>query len=87
MIKLSTNHRNWSFLVDIDLYQLAIDAGMTEEEFIVEISRQYAAHVSTVLEENPGRMLIYTINYPDHDVEITAKRLIEQLPPADASIN
>lgn len=73
--------------MDIDLYQLAIDAGMTEEEFVVEISRQYAAHVSTVLEDNPGQMIVYTINFPDHDVEITARRLTEATRPEDASIN
>lgn len=73
--------------MDIDLYQLAIDAGMTEEEFVVEISRQYAAHVSTVLEENPGQMIVYTINFPDHDVEITGRRISEPDIPEDASIN
>lgn len=71
----------------VDLYQLAIDAGMTEEEFVIEISRQYAAHVSTVLEENPGQMIVYTINFPDHDVEITARRIVEPDLPEDTSIN
>lgn len=71
----------------IDLYQLAIDAGMTDEEFVIEISRQYAAHVSTILEENPGQMVVYTVNYPDHDVEITARRILEPDLPEDASIN
>ena len=59
----------------IDLYNLAIDAGMTEQEFINEMGRLYASHLSVVLEENTGKMLVHIVNFTDHDLEITARRV------------
>ena len=58
-----------------DLFDLAMDAGMTEQEFIDEMGRLYASHLSVFLEENAGRMLIHTVKFIDHDLEITARRV------------
>lgn len=70
-----------------DLYQLAIDAGMTDEEFHTEIGRLFAAKVSISLEENPGQMIVYTVNYIDHDIEIIARRVSDTGEPINTSIN
>lgn len=71
----------------VDLYQLAIDAGMTEHEFKNEIGILYASFSSVCFEENPGMMITHTVNFVDHDVEIVARRVSEQKAPSSAQIN
>ena len=66
-----------------DLFDLAMDAGMTEQEFIDEMGRLYASHLSVVLEENTGKMLVHIVNFTDHDLEITARRV----PAKNLSLN
>jgi len=73
--------------VKVDLYQMAVDAGMSDEEFRIEIRRLYASDISVTLEENPGQMIVYTVNYNDHDVEIIGRRVSEQSAPMNTSIN
>ena len=59
----------------IDLYNLAIEAGMSEQEFIGEVRRLYARNLSAVLKENTGKMLVHIVNFTDHDLEIIARRV------------
>lgn len=67
----------------IDLYDLAIDAGMSEQEFINEMIKLYTSHLSVVLEENEVDMLVHTVNFTDHDLEISVRRM----PAKNVSIN
>lgn len=67
----------------IDLYNLAIDAGMTEQEFINEICKLYSVHLSTVLEENTGKMMVHIVNFNDHDLEI----IIRRIPAKNVTVN
>ena len=67
----------------IDLFELAIDAGMSEQEFINEMIKLYASHLSVVLEENTGEMLVHTVKFTDHDLEITARKI----PAKNVSVN
>lgn len=67
--------------VKVDLYQMAIDAEMSDEEFRTEIRRLYASDISVTLEENPGQMIVYTVNFQDHDIEIISRRISEQSAP------
>jgi len=60
--------------IKFDLLQMAMDAGMTENEFRVEIGQCYATYASLFPEQNPGQMISHTVNYPDHDVVIEARR-------------
>lgn len=57
-----------------DLYDLAIDAGMTEQEFIDEICRSYASYLSVAM-KNDCVTLIHIVKFTDHDLEITTRRL------------
>lgn len=59
----------------LDLYQMAIDSEMTQEEYIIELGRQYATYLSMVLEQNPGCAFEYKVHFIDHDVVIGAHRI------------
>lgn len=58
-----------------DLFDLAIEAGMSEQEFIGEVRRLYARNLSAVLKENTGKMLVHIVNFTDHDLEISVRRI------------
>ena len=66
-----------------DLFKLAMDAGMTEQEFINEINKTYAILSSAALEQNNAEMLVDTVNFSDHDLEITARKI----PTKNVSVN
>ena len=51
-----------------DLYKMALNAGMTQEEFIIELGREYATYLSLVLDQNPGCAFEYRVHFADHDV-------------------
>jgi len=65
-----------------DLFDLAMDAGMTEQEFIDEMVRLYAIHLSVALEQN-GEVLVHIVSFTDHDLEISARRV----PAKNVSVN
>ena len=66
-----------------DLFDLAMDAGMTEQEFIDEMVRLYVCNLSSTIEENGAQMLVHIVNFSDHDLEITARRV----PAKNLSLN
>jgi len=59
----------------IDLFKLAMDAGMTKREFIEEMDRLYVILLSAALELNEVEILTHIVNFSDHDLEITARRI------------
>ena len=65
----------------ISLFQLALNAGIKEEEFLKELERAYATFVSVVLENNPGKVREYIANFTDHDVVIEARITAPSLKP------
>ena len=62
-------------MITKNLYDIAIAAGMTEQEFIDEMVRLYVCNLSSTIEENGAQMLVHIVNFSDHDLEITARRV------------
>lgn len=58
----------------IDLFKLATDAGMTENEFKDEIGKLYATYSSLLLDINPGKIICHTVSFSDHDIVIETRR-------------
>jgi len=62
----------------IKLAQLAEDAGMSIDDFYLEIRRDYATHVSLLLDDtHPGIIHEYSCNFGNH--RIVVKSYKEQL--------
>jgi len=60
-----------------------MDVGMTEQEFIKEIDRLYSILLLATLEQNEVDMLVHTVNFTDHDLEISVRRI----PAKNVSVN
>lgn len=61
-----------------DLYNLAMDVGMTEQEFIKEIDRLYSILLLATLEQNEVDMLVHTVIFTDHELEIITRRIPDE---------
>ena len=59
----------------VDLYQLALDAGMTQEEYIKAVAKDYFAQMSLVIEQNGGKPVLHRLSFIDHDIEIIGRRI------------
>ncbi|MBK7491110.1 MAG: hypothetical protein KBF68_04020 [Nitrosomonas sp.] len=66
-----------------NLHDLAIEAGMTDLEYVNEMSRTYAILLSAALQLNEVEILTHTVKFTDHDLEITARRI----PAKNVSVN
>jgi len=67
----------------IDLFKLAMDAGMTKRELMDEIVRLYVCSLSSTIEENGAQMIVHVVNFADYELEITARRI----PAKNTSLN
>ena len=67
-----------------NLHDLAIDAGMTEREFIDENDRLYACRVSAAMHANDGIIFVHTAKLSSNvELEIIAKII----PAKNVSLN
>ena len=65
----------------ISLFQLALNAGIKEEEFLKELERAYATFIALSLENNPGKVRTYIANFTYHDIVIEARVTAPSLKP------
>ncbi len=66
-----------------NLHDLAIEAGMTDLEYVNEMYRIYHTLLSAAMGNNELETFVYTVNFTDHDLEITARRI----PAKNVSVN
>ena len=62
---------------------LADEAGMSHEEFIIELRRCFAAHVSLELDGTTGIVHVYKCHFVYHDIIVESRKI----PAENVSIN